>query len=158
MVSKSWKNRDFFRSIGRLPVQKLIEIWYSDKDGNLSECSAHLGKNIESWQDNYWNNFSPNFTTKTRDWEYEQESRLVLYNSMRDLSEKKRRKLTYNFCSLKGIIFGINTSDSDKLKIINIIYKKCQENKRTDFDFFQAYYCHETGDIQRHKFHLNFSV
>ncbi len=150
---------DFFRSIGWLPVPMLLKMWYSDQDGNLSECGAHLranGKDV--WRKNYWANFYRDITAKTRDWEYEQESRLILYSMIADLNEAKRRTLTYNFSSLKGIIFGIGTPDNDKLKIIETIHKKCKENKRTDFEFFQAYYCHETGDIQKEKLHPKLSI
>ena len=149
---------DFFRSIGWLLEAKLKEVWYSDKDGNLSECSTHLGKNIKSWRENYWNNLYPNITIKTRDWKYEHESRLILASMLTDLSDGRRRTLTYNFSSLKGIIFGISTPDNDKLRVIETIHKKCRENKRTDFEFFQAYYRHETGEIQKDKLHLKFSV
>ena len=149
---------DFFRSIGWFPVAKLKEVWYSDKDGNLSECGSHLEKNTESWRENYWNKFYPDIIAKTRDWEYEQEVRLILHSMLDDLSEPRKRTLTYNFRSLKGIIFGIRTPDSDKMKIIETIHKKCRENHRSDFEFFQAYYCHKTGSIQKHKLSLKFSV
>ena len=150
---------DFFRSIGSLPKPMLQKLWYSDKEGNTSECGAHLGTDSEdAWQKKYWDTFSRDITVKTRDWEYEQESRLILHSSLSDLSEERRRKLTYNFSSLKGIIFGIRTSDADKLKIMETIFKKCQANDRTDFEFFQAYYCHETGRIQKNKLPLQFSV
>ena len=78
------------------------------------------GNNIESWRENYWNNFYPNITIKTRDWEYEQESRLILHSMIADLSDGRRRTLTYNFSSLKGIIFGIGTPDNCKLKVIEV--------------------------------------
>ena len=150
---------DFFRSIGWFPEATLRKVWYSDKNESLSECGAHLeSNNIESWRENYWNNFYPDITAKTRDWEYEKESRLILHSILDDLSEGRQRTLTYNFNSLKGIIFGIRTPDTDKLKIMETILKKCQENKRTDFEFFQAYYCYETGNIQKHKISLKFSV
>ena len=151
---------DFFRSIGCLPITRLKKAWYSDQNGNLSECGAHLGTGGDelAWRENYWANFYRDITAKTKDWEYEQESRLILYSMLTDLREKRQRTLTYNFSSLKGIIFGINTSDSDKVEIIEIINKKCQENNRTDFEFFQAYYCPETGNIQKHKLHLPLSV
>ena len=149
---------DFFRSIGRLPEEKLIEVWYSDIDGNLSECSDHLGTNTDSWRKNHWNTFYAKTTIKTRDWEYEQESRLILYSLIGDLSEPEYRKLTYNFSSLKGVIFGIRTPDFDKLKIIETIQKKCQEKNRTDFGFFQAYYCHETGGIKKYQLGLKVSA
>ena len=150
---------DFFRSIGWFPEAKLREVWYSDKDGNLSECGAHLEpNNIEAWRKNYWNNFYPDITIKTTDWEYEQESRLILHSMLSDLSEGRQRTLTYNFSSLKGIIFGIRTPDADKMKIIEIIEKKCKEKNRTDFWLFQAYYCHKTNKIQKYQLNLKFSV
>ena len=149
---------DLFRSIGWLSQAKLTEDWYRDKDGNMSECGVHLEtNNIESWRENYWDNFYPAITSKIRDWEYEQESRLILFSLLGDLSDPRRRTLTYDFSSLKGIIFGIATSDSDKLKIMRIIDKKCQENNRTDFEFFQAYYCHDTGEIKKYKLHFHWS-
>ena len=83
---------------------------------------------------------------------------MILHSIIADLDEKRRRTLTYNFSSLKGIIFGINTSDNHKLKIIETIHKKCRENERTDFDFFQAYYCHETGAIKKDKLLIKLSV
>ena len=44
---------------------------------------------------------------KTKDWKYEQEYRLILRSRWSKLDEKKNRTRTYNFNSLKGIIFGI---------------------------------------------------
>ena len=140
---------DFFRSIGRFPKIKLIEIWYSDEDGNLSECASHLETNAESWREAYWERFYPALSVKTFDWKYEQETRLILNGLLGDL-DKQSRVLTYDFSSLKGIIFGIRTPDSEKLKVIEIISKKCHENDRNDFELFQAYYCHESGRIQKY--------
>lgn len=151
---------DFFRSIGWLPQPTLMKLWYSDQDGNLSECGAHLGADgdLDAWRKKHWDNFYRDITTKSRDWEYEHESRLILSSSFSDLSEGRRRELTYDFSSLKGIIFGIGTPDNNKLRVMETIHKKCQENKRTNFEFFQAYYCHETGEIHKDKLHLNFSA
>ena len=39
---------------------------------------------------------------------------------MFDSYKKNDRIMNYNFKSLKGIIFGINTSETNKLKIIKI--------------------------------------
>ena len=59
---------DFFRSIGWLPVETLMKVWYSDQNGNLSECGSHLGtKNDEkAWQNNYWARFYRDITVKTK--------------------------------------------------------------------------------------------
>ena len=142
---------DFFRSIGWLPRPTLMDSWYSDQNGNLSECAAHMGPDgdEEEWRESYWDNFSHDIIIKTKDWEYEQESRLILYSLLSNLDDKRQRTLTYDFNSLKGIIFGINTSGSDKLEIIEIIERKCQKNNRTDFKFYQAYYSHKNGDIRK---------
>ena len=147
---------DFFRSIGWLQQSTLEEFWYSDEDGKYSECGLHLEKNnVGAWRRKYRKIFYRDISVKTRDWKYEKESRIILTSSLDDLSDKKRRTLTYGFNSLKGIIFGINTSDTDKLKIIQTIKIKCQENNRREFKFFQAYYDHATGSVQKRNLKLN---
>ena len=144
---------DFFRSICRLPVSALKKIWYTDQEGNVSKCGSHIGPDGDenSWRKNYWENFYRDITIKTIDWEYEQEYRLILEDGLSEFGEKKNRTLTYNFNSLKGIIFGIKTSDEDKLIIMKIIEEKCRKNNRTDFKFFQAYYSSEHGDIRKYE-------
>ena len=145
---------DFFLSIGMVPVSALIKLWYTDQDGNISECIRHIEP--DDYGDAWLENFYRDITIKTEDWKYEQEYRLILHNG-NELDEKTNRTLTYNFNSLKGIIFGIKTSDEDKLRIIEIIEKKCQENNRTDFKFFQAYYSPEDGKIHKYEIPLPFS-
>ena len=142
---------DFFRSLGQLTRYEIRNSWYSDQEGNLSECSTHgaLDGDTDSWREIYWKNFYRDITIKTKDWKYEQESRLILTSIIDNLDDERKRTLTYEFNSLKGIIFGINTSDTDKLKIIEIILRKCREHNRTDFKFYQAYYSHKNGDIRR---------
>ena len=151
---------DFFRSIGRLPAHIVRNVWYTDQSGNLSECSSHLGPNdeLDAWRHSYWTNFYRDIAIKSSDWEYEQESRLILYGLLDDLQEPGQRTLTYNFSSLKGVIFGIGTSDDDKVRIIRTILRKCEENKRSDFEFYQAYYSHETGDIRKDQLPLEFPL
>ena len=147
---------DFFRSIGSLSKSSLMKLWYTDQDGNVSECAAHIDSDGAkgTWQKSYWDNFFRDITIKTRDWAYEQESRLILGHGLIEFSGKKDRILTYKFESLKGIIFGIRTPDEDKLEIINIIEKKCRENNLTDFKFFQAYYSSDSGDIRKYEIQL----
>ena len=161
-VSYAGKARavDFFRSIGRLRVPVLIKLWYTDSDGNRSKCAAHIGpagNKKDVWRKSYWQNFYRDITIKTKDWKYEQEYRLILRSRWSKLDEKKNRTRTYNFNSLKGIIFGIKTSDDDRLRIIEIIEEKCKENNRTDFKFFQAYYSPEDGNIRKYEIKLPLS-
>ena len=140
---------DFFRSIGQLTGDELKKLWYTDDEGNESECGDHLQSDgaTFNWQEGYWDRFYRDITAKTKDWEYEQEYRLILVDMLDKYEDKESRKLIYNFSSLKGIIFGIRTSDEDKLKVIKTLVYKCEENDRTDFKFYQAYYSPEDRRI-----------
>ena len=150
---------DFFRTISfRLTTSALMELWYTDQDGNLSECAAYIGSDSDEadWQKRYWNNLRRDVTFKTKDWEYEQEYRLFIYDIFSQLNEKDDRQFTYDFDSLKGIIFGIRTSTEDIIKIIEIIEKKkeCAGNNQSDFSYFQAYYSAKDGAIRKRKIRL----
>ena len=143
---------DFFRTIARMLGTHFRELWYTDQDGRTSECASHIGsdRSEAAWGEHYRNNFLRDITFKTKDWKYEQEYRLILtypdlLNNVKDI-----RKLTYDFDSLKGIIFGMRTSTEDKVKIIEIIEekKKCPENNQADFKFFEAYYSSKDGSIR----------
>ena len=148
---------DFFRSLGKLPESKALDIWYKDSSGKISECGSHIGQHIESWREDYWKSFHPSINKKTKDWKFEQESRLVLFSMLSDLSEKSQRKLKYRFESLEGIIFGIRTSDKHKLRILEVLRKKCKENNRTYFQVFQAYYDHKEGNIGKYPINIELS-
>jgi hypothetical protein len=145
---------DFFRSIGRLNKGELNKLWYSDSDGNFSICGKHLNENEKDWIAQYWANFNNSIAIKLDEWKYEKEYRLVIHGDFVDYDEKKSRKLKYNFNDLEGIIFGIKTQNSDKLRIIKIIEEKCKKENRKDFDFFQAYYSKETGKIEAFKLNM----
>ena len=147
---------DFFQSLGGLPIPLLMQLWYTDEKGNISKCADHFqsGGYMDAWLQNYRCGFYRDITTKTKDWEYEQEWRLILDNRLDEFNEKKNRALSYNFNALKGIIFGINTPDEDRLRIIDIIQRKCRENNRTDFKYYQAHYSPDTGDIRKYEIQL----
>ena len=106
------------------------------------------------WRNRYWDTFYRDITVKTKDWEYEQEYRLILADGLSKFKEEESRALRYDFNSLKGIIFGIKTSDEHKSSIIKIIQRKCKEHNRTDLKFYQAYYSPETGDIRKYEIPL----
>ncbi|SHN20344.1 DUF2971 domain-containing protein [Flavobacterium xinjiangense] len=142
---------DFFKSLGRLQVFILRSHWYTDKEGNVSKCADPISKDPEvakKWHSEYWKSFYRGVTTKLEDWNYENEYRLIVTNMLDDFDTVKSRKLKYDFSSLEGIIFGIKTSNKDKLKIMKIVDDKCTKYNRTDFNFYQAYYSKETGKIE----------
>lgn len=64
------------------------------------------------------------------------------------------RKLKYRFEDLNGIIFGMNTPQEEKHKIIQVIEKKCKATGRNDFTFYQAYYSKRTGTIEKYPMNL----
>ena len=144
---------DFFRSIGGVTVRH-TQLWYTDAEGNVSECGAHSsghGEEYRKWHTRYWNTLYRDTTSKLKDWEHEREWRLILEKRWLDPGEAP--KITYDFNSLKGIIFGIRASDKDILKTIKIIQNKCkcEEPERTDFKFYRAEYSPQTGDIRKNE-------
>ncbi|MFZ2784135.1 MAG: DUF2971 domain-containing protein [Sediminibacterium sp.] len=144
---------DFFRRIWMLSRAELNALWYQDENGNISTCADHL-KNHELslvWGQDNWALTLGSANIKLSEWKYEQESRLVLHNMFQDYSQKNKRKLKYDFNDLEGLVFGIKTSLEDKVRIIEIISKKCKENNRADFSFYQAYYLKESGKIENMK-------
>ena len=134
---------DFFRSMGQPSRDSLLNLWYTDESGNLSDCASQIFEpegDVAAWRKAFWDNFTRDTCFKTKDWEYEQEFRLILYSPLGDSLCTRKRTLTYDFNSLKDIVFGIKTLDDQKLEVIDILTRKCREKQRTDFKFFQAFY------------------
>ena len=149
---------DFFGNIGRLPVPALMNQWYTNENGHVSNCAAHITSDASQthWQNAYWDRFERYITTKSKDWSYERECRLLLYGILKDFQDEQQRTFSYDFKTLKGIIFGLRTSNEDKLKIINILHKKCRANDISEFKLYDAYYSPVHGDIRRREIRLKF--
>ena len=141
---------DFFRSMGRIPYSRLMEAWYSDTQGNVSECGSHLGTDEESWRKEYWEQFLRGVAQKSEHWKHEAEARLVTHGLLDDLAESERT-VAYKFSSLVEVIFGIRTPDSAKMAVIDVIQKKCVDQGREKFKFSQAYYSRETDRIENYE-------
>ena len=146
VYKKTYPEFDFFRSLGRLRGPAL-GWWYSDGKGNNSSCCRDVFDSEAQWREKYWAGFEIARTTKLEDWAYEDEYRLVLTSFLTDYSNPLNKKLKYKFEDLSGIIFGINTSEEDKLSIIRIIQAKCKQEQRKEFEFHQAYYSRKAGKI-----------
>lgn len=153
--SKDFPDIDFFRSLGRLPVPILKKFWFTNEQGEGSECANEiLSPSNDEWRNNYWIKFHEGITTKSEDWKYENEFRLILSVSLVDFDDPSSRKLKYDFNNLDGIIFGIKTKMEQKLEIMKIIEGKCQSSGRKDFNFYQAFFSHEKGCIDFSKMSL----
>ena len=113
-----WRGRFAVRSIGMLPLGVLMKLWYTDDIGNKSDCASHIKDSAsqEEWRNSYFDAFQRDISIKTKDWEHEQECRLILFSMLDDLSDSRKRALRYEFQSLKGIIFGIRTTNEEKIQ------------------------------------------
>lgn len=145
---------NFFTNLGVMNGNTLGKMWFSDSEGNHSSCSKEMWNDIKKWREKYWENYLRRNTTKTIDWSYENEYRVILYGFFNDYADKKKRTLTYDFNSLDGLIFGINTELEDKLKIMDIIKNKCKQNGRKKFNFYQAYYSSKDNCIKHNLLNL----
>ena len=59
----------------------LMKLWYSDEDGNLSECSSHIGtgRDMGSWRESSLGQLLPRLSASNPNIQcYEQEHRVIL--------------------------------------------------------------------------------
>lgn len=137
---------DFFHSLGNISHIKLNRFWYMDDGGKRSVCGE--GAFIDQGaRDAYWKDFEAGALCKTSDWAHEDEYRLLLHSGF-DLNERPMRQLQYKFEDLAGVIFGARTDLQDKLKIVEIIDRKCAAERRSDFEFLEVRHAAESGGFQ----------
>lgn len=149
IYSKQKPATPFFRSLGRLNFSTLQRHWYM-LDTQISKIVEDIfdesGK--DKWRKEYWEHIEKNTNTKQQDWSHEQEYRISLIPIFDDQYDTiSKRKLKYKFDNLEGLIFGINTTETDKVKIIKTLFNKCKKYNRTDFKLYQAVYDNQNGDI-----------
>lgn len=136
---------EFFGFIGNLP-EYLLNSWYRDDDGNVSAYAIEGAHGQDE-------SALLHITSKTKDWEYEKEYRVVLDGGYSRLPlEQADRTLSYDFLSLKGIILGMDMSIADQNEIASIVRQKGIENNRPSMEFHQAYYSVASGDIRCEKY------
>src|SRR5699024_10514623 len=84
---------------------------------------------------------------KSKNWEYEQEQRIILKDLIYPAYEKEEnRKANYKIEDLQGLIFGRKVSLEDKRKIIKIILNHCNDKK--NFNFYDLYYSTITNQLE----------
>jgi hypothetical protein len=142
-----YTNINFFEMPGRLNG---IQMKYWFTDGNQkSQVLAKIETDKDKWRQKYWEIFNKRYYTKTEEWSFEEEYRLRIESNLIESYESiESRNLKYQFDSLEGIIFGIETSEKDKTRILEIISEKCVRNKRNDFKIYQAYFDEKTKTIK----------
>ncbi|RMB07911.1 Protein of unknown function (DUF2971) [Eilatimonas milleporae] len=145
---------EFFTNIGRLPLAPLARNWFQDNHGRTSPLAQHLNEDRqEAWGNAYWENFTPPLLRKLPDWQHEKELRIVLSDILNIRGTDEGRTFTYDYNTLDGIIFGINTNLSDKVRIMHIVNAKLASRSVPEpFKFYQARYNARTERIEAHHF------
>lgn len=162
--SNKLKKTNFFNDAYIFEYKAYMDFWKLDKTKNIKSYSykkkflSYLYHDID-----YTNIFkkytkhSIEFATKKlKNWAYENEYRLVLLSYYIQL-DKQSKLLKYDFNSLDGIIFGIRTPITDKLRIIEIIQKLCKQYDRKEFNFYQAY-TNKKGEICKEPLYIQLNT
>ena len=92
VYDKKFPSTDFFRSLGVLPLPQLMSQWYTDSDGSISQCAKHMESAATQleWRKEYWKVFEESLLIKTKDWEKEDEYRIVLADIGGNSSGKRK--------------------------------------------------------------------
>ncbi|MDX1921577.1 MAG: DUF2971 domain-containing protein [Alphaproteobacteria bacterium] len=155
--TESYPEINFFKSLGVLPGLTVSGTWLFDDKRKSAHAQTYFDEG-DDWRKDYWRTRTLLLSTKLADWAYEKEHRLILMPQMLDLSGVSERKLKYQFNSLEAVIFGLRTTEKDKLEIIKIIEKKCQKEKRQEFKFYQAFYSEKKGIIDTFEIPVRFDL
>ena len=115
----------------------------TSKSGRISRRFQEFTGDENAWHKSYWNTAFERVTWKHPDWEHEDEQRLVATSVLAD--DPAPEALKYDFSQLEGIVFGMRMSNEDKLRISRLIERKCRDQGRSDFRFFQAHYSNSKG-------------
>ena len=134
--------RNFFETLGCL-TKLQIKDWLTGTDGISS--SYEVFSNKEEWRKRYWDAFEAKNYRKLKAWEHEDEYRMVIDDTFYRFGDSESRNLKYDGKALKGIIFGINTSEHDKKKILEKLFEK--NNSLEEYFFQQAEYDEEKQTI-----------
>lgn len=124
-----------FKNIGKLPYPILDKEWLNFNGKSSKLCSYYFSKEFHS---NYWDIINEKTIFKFKDWEYENEYRMVDYPMFGEQLTREERLKNYNINQLKGIIFGVRTPIKTKFEIIEMLDKELKGEQRENFEFYQA--------------------
>ena len=136
--------RNFFNTLGGMTNEQ-IEAWLTGLDGPSDVFNTLKDK--EDWMKRYWDAYEAKTYRKLTAWEYEKEYRIsIVYHTPDSLGRPESRNLSYDPGRLKGVIFGIKTSEYDKKQIMERLLKHADEF--ADCKFYQAEYDENTQTIK----------
>lgn len=137
-------------------IDECLAFWYIDGKKESKMYSKRLDP---QWFTNFSNLYELVYTRKYSDWKDEREARGLLMDYSDKFKNKDTRKISYPRNLLKGIIFGVNTSEQDKIKILDILAKH-REDLIPDFKVYQSYFDIEKNNkfIKRHEIRVESST
>lgn len=133
--------RNFFESLGRMNMAQ-IKSWLAPADGKTSDLLEKYQE--DDWRKKYWVDFEEKYCAKLPAWKHEKEYRLLITDLLNEYS-RDNRFIKYKSEQFVGVIFGIKTSEYDKIRIISAI--KQQGRSLDDLEFFQAEFDDERNEI-----------
>lgn len=136
---------DFFLSLGRLPMAKLKDNWFTSGAGETSARWTEVQGDLDAWRERHLANSPARRSWKHDDWAHEEEERLVASTPFND--DPAEAPLKYEFSQLEAIVFGMRSSMEDKQHILRIVREKCLAAGRKHFRFFQADYSAPKGKM-----------
>lgn len=138
--------RNFFETLGRLTLNE-IRTWLTGTD-SVSSC-YNAFSNVDCWRDRYWEVNEAKTYRKLKAWDHENEYRIAITNLLGSYDDPKSRNIKYDSKGLKGIIFGLKTSENDKKRIMEELLKK--SDVLEEFTFYQAEYDSRKQSIEVRK-------
>ena len=137
---------NFFQTLGRLTMVQIRE-WLLGVDG-VSSCYEAFS-DVEEWRKRYWKIYDAKTYRKTKNWEHEKEFRVAVSNTFGEFDVPQKQNMSFDWNLLKGVIFGIRTSEYDKKQILDKLIK--HKDELSDFTFYQAEYSAEEQKIKIRK-------
>ncbi len=147
---------DFFHALGKLTAPCVEKHWLTGQDGRRTNRAIDYSK--EEWRRRYWEDYVNSITMKSVDWQCEREHRLMFVDGVSSYSDKELRYAYYDFNCLEGIIFGIRTPISEKVKVISIVESLCKKHNRDSFNFYQAVYSPKSKAVEHLLMDVNLNI
>lgn len=136
---------NFFTSPHNEQPEWADSYWYRGENGSISACASWMTNIDDKVYQRHRNIFLKSLTTKTAHWENETECRVLIAGLP---WTREERQIKYSFHQLEGLIFGINTPDDIKIKVIKKIAEHCKAQRRSDFKFYQAKFNNSYTEIE----------
>ena len=137
--------RNFFETFGRLTIGEM-KSWLTGSEGGISHSYRQFIDDEDEWRNEYWEIAEKKALHKMPEWSHEEEYRIAVIDTFMEFRDTKKedRNVKFDLKTLKGIIFGLRTSEYDKMRIFKTIQDSGNFEEVT---FYQAEYDDETRKI-----------